>query len=111
VLGHHRFGLWAEANPELGFTQNRTSTREGVLVSKSLLTRYGVEFVPVLTYQLNRRISLESRLNLFSLALMGSRSVYSDGQVNYSFSGGLSATTQDLIDTLSDITIGFLYKF
>ena len=70
-----------------------------------------MEFVPVLTYQLNRRISLESRLNLVSLALMGSRSVYSDGQVNYSFSGGLSATTQDLLGTLSDITIGFLYKF
>ena len=111
VLGYRRFGLWAEADPELSFTQNRTSFRESGLVSKSLFTRYGVEFVPVLTYQLNRRISLESRLNLVSLALMGSRSVYSDGQVNYSFSGGLSATTQDLLGTLSDITIGFLYKF
>ena len=111
VLGHRRFGLWAEADPELGFTQNKTSTREGVLVSKSLFTRYGVEFVPVLTYQLNRSISLESRLNLVSLAMMGSRSVYSDGQVNYSFSGGLSATTQDLMGSLGDITIGFLYKF
>ena len=65
----------------------------------------------MLTYQLNRRISLENRLNLFSLALMGSNTVYSDGQVNYSFSGGLSATTGDILDTLGDITIGFLYKF
>ena len=111
LLGHRRFGLWAEADPELGFTQNRSETQDHVWKSSLHSTKYGVELVPVLTYQLNRHISLENRLHLFSLSLMGSHSVSSDGRDQYSFSGGLSATTKDIMDTLGDISIGFLYKF
>ena len=111
MLGHRRFGLWAEADPEFGFTQSGNDARDQVRTSSSRTTTYGVELVPVLTFQLNRHISLESRLNLFSLSLEGNHSVFSDGSDQYTISGGLSATTKDLMDTLGDITIGFLYKF
>ena len=111
VLAHNRFGLWAEADPLLSFSQNRTETRDHVWISNLRSTTYGVELVPVLTYQLNRRISLESRLNLFSLALQGNHAVTSEGRDQRTFNWGLSATTKDIMEPLGDITIGFLYKF
>jgi hypothetical protein len=111
LLAHNRFGLWAEADPQLGFTQNRTETRDHVWISNLRSTTYGVEIVPVLTYQLNRRISLESRLYLFSLAMQGNHTVSSDGRDQRTFNCGLSATTKDILDPLGEITIGFLYKF
>lgn len=111
VLAHNRFGLWAEADPLLSFSQNRTETRDHVWISNLRSTTYGVELVPVLTYQLNRRISLESRLNLFSLALQGNHAVTSEGRGQRTFNWGLSATTKDIMEPLGDITIGFLYKF
>jgi hypothetical protein len=111
VLAHNRFGLWAEADPLLSFTQNRTETRDHVWISNLRSTTLGVEIVPVLTYQLNRRIWLESRLNLFSLAMQGNHTVSSDGRDQRTFNWGLSATTKDIMEPLGDITIGFLYKF
>lgn len=111
LLAHNRFGLWAEADPSITFTQNRSQTRDGVRTSTSRSTAYGVEVLPVLTYQLNRHISLESRLNLFSLYLRGVDNEHSTGYHQHSFSGGLVATTKDITDILGDITIGFLYKF
>ena len=111
LLAHNRFGLWAEADPALTFTQTKGQTREGTFTSSSRSTTYGVEVLPVLTYQLNRHISLESRLNLFSLYLRGVDNENSNGYHQHSFSGGLRATTKDIMDTLGDISIGFLYKF
>ena len=110
LLAHHRFGLWAEADPELAFSQSRSEARgqEGTSIIRS--TTYSLDVVPVLTYQLNSHISLESRLNLFSLGLEGYRSVGGNND-QYSFSWGLRATTKDIVDSLGDITIGFLYKF
>lgn len=111
LLAHNRFGLWAEADPALTFTQTKGQTREGTFTSSSRSTTYGVEVLPVLTYQLNRHISLESRLNLFSLYLRGVDNENSNGYHQHSFSGGLAATTKNIMDTLGDISIGFLYKF
>ena len=71
-----------------------------------------MDLLPVLTYQLNRHISLETRLNLFSLYLKGMDSENSTSGIRqHSFSGGLYATTKDSVGTLGEITIGFLYKF
>lgn len=111
LLLHNRFGLWAEADPQLGFTRNRTETRDHVWISNIRSTTYGVELVPVLTYQLNRRIFLESRLNLFSLSMQGNHTVTSDGREQHTFNCGLTATTDDILNPLGEITIGFLYKF
>ena len=111
LLAHNRFGLWAEADPQLSFTQNSSNTKSGLLLSKTRSTTWGVVVLPVLTYQLNDHISLESRLNLFSLAFVGSHTTRDDGYIHDSFSYGLSATTKDVTGTLENITIGLLYKF
>ena len=112
LLAHNRFGLWAEADPAITFLQSRSQTRDGVWSSNSHSTAYGVDLLPVLTYQLNRHISLETRLNLFSLYLKGMDSENSTSGIRqHSFSGGLYATTKDSVGTLGEITIGFLYKF
>ena len=110
LLAHHRFGLWAEADPELAFSQSRSEARgqEGTSIIRS--TTYSLDVVPVLTYQLNSHISLESRLNLFSFGVEGYHSVGGNND-QHSFSWGLRATTQDVLDSLGDISIGFLYKF
>ena len=110
VLGHNRFGLWAEADPKIGYTQNKSEDREHVWTSTSRATTYGIELVPVLTYQLNSRISLESRLNLFSFSMMGSHTESGSMEQN-AFNCGLGASTKDVLGTLGDISIGFLYKF
>ncbi|MBR6184066.1 MAG: hypothetical protein IKQ76_05815 [Bacteroidales bacterium] len=75
------------------------------------MTTYGVELMPVLTYELNDHILLESRLNLFSLSVKGSHMASDDGQDRSDFSAGLSATTKNIAGSLGDITIGFLYRF
>jgi len=108
LLAHHRFGLWAEADPELAFSQSRSEDREGTWILRS--TTYSLDVVPVLTYQLNSHISLESRLNLFSFGLAGSHTD-NGNDVQHILSWGLKATTKDIVDTLGDISIGFLYKF
>ena len=106
LLAYQRFGLWAEADPELAFAQSRSETqgREGTSINRS--TTYSFDVVPVLTYQLNSHISLESRLNLFSFGLEG---YHSNDQ--HILSWGLRATTKDVTSALDNISIGFLYKF
>ena len=108
LLDYNRFGLWAEASPEIGFQHEWSRDSGGDWVSNDRIFRYDIRLVPVLTYQLNEHISLESRLNLFSLAFTGSHSTRTDRDT---FSYGLSATTKDVTGTLEDISIGFLYKF
>ena len=111
LLAHNRFGLWAEADPQLSFTQNRSNTKNGLLLSKTRSTTWGVVVLPVLTYQLNRRIALETQLNLFSFSMLSNHTVHNDDDLVSSFTCGLSATTKDVMDTLGDISIGFVYKF
>ena len=109
LLAHHRFGLWAEADPELAFSQSRSEDqgRDASIISS---TTYSLDVVPVLTYQLNSHISLESRLNLFSFGLAGSHT-FNGNDVQHVLSWGLKATTKDIVNILGDISIGFLYKF
>ena len=112
LLAHNRFGLWAEADPSITYYKSRSQTRDGVWTSNSNSMAYGVELLPVLTYQLNRHISLETRLNLFSLYLRGNDTENSSSGIRqHAFSGGLRATTKDIMDTLGNISIGFLYRF
>ena len=111
LLDYNRFGLWAEASPEIGIQREWSRTSGGDWESGNRIFHYNIQLVPVLTYQLNDHISLESRLNLFSLAFVGSHTTHDDGYIHDSFSYGLSATTKDVTGTLENITIGLLYKF
>ena len=111
LFDYNRFGLWAEASPEIGFQKSWHLANSVGWESDSYLVRYEIRLLPVLTYQLTDHISLESRLNLFSLAMAGSHTTGNDGVSFNSLTYGLSASTKDVTGTLSDISIGFLYKF
>lgn len=110
LLAHNRFGLWGEADPNLSFTRYENHSNGSWTPSDRALT-YGIDILPVLTYQLNRHISLESHLNVFSLAMRGSETTLPDDSRVNTFSCGLRANSQDIFGALGDITIGFLYKF
>jgi hypothetical protein len=115
MLAWHDFGLWAEADPELSFRYDWAQTQGNEMIAPQTRERrslnYAVRLLPVLTYQLNSHISLETRLNLFSLALTGRHVYQSDGADSDAFSYSLQATTQDVTDIWDNISIGFLYHF
>ena len=115
LLAWHDFGLWAEADPELSFRYDWYLTQGNEMIApqtrESRTLNYAVRLLPVLTYQLNSHISLETRLNLFSLAVTGSHAFQSDWGESDTFSYSLQATTKDVTDTLENISIGFLYHF
>ena len=104
LLAYNRFGFWAEADPRLYYSQSKGETTD------IRQTVYGASLLPVLTYQLNSHISLESRFNLFSLSLLGCHLVTNGNEVDL-FNYGLNASANDVMDTLGAISIGFLYKF
>lgn len=115
MLAWHDFGLWAEADPGLSFRHDWALTQGNEMTAPQTRERrsldYAVRLLPVLTYQLNSHISLETRLNLFSLALTGRHVCQSDWADSDAFSYSLQATTQDVTDTWDSISIGFLYHF
>jgi hypothetical protein len=110
VIDFHRFGLWAEADATLSFSQDWNRNRNETY-SKTRTYSHGIQALPVLTYQLNGHISLETRLNIFSFGLTGAHADYYDGSDLNSVSFGLNATSKDILGDLGDITVGFLYFF
>ena len=108
----NRFGLWAETCPYLNGGLSRTKSEEVAdsYSYESLYLYYGIQLVPVLTYQLGRHVSLETRLNIFSVALNGSYFT-NNSNTTTTFTCGLSATSRDILGSLGDITFGFLYHF
>ena len=110
VLAINRFGLLAEGNTALSFIQ--TSTGNGEEYSrKSKTTNYGIRILPVLTYQIGNHVSLETRLNIFSLSMFGYHNDDYDNPTNDSFACSLGASSEDIFGSLGDITVGFLYHF
>ena len=118
LLTAKRFGLWAEASPYLRYNLSRTKS-EGVggsYSNESRILNYGIQLLPVLTYQLGRHVSLETQLNIFSFALNGTHSANishttNTSQTSDTFTCGLSATSKDILGSMGDITLGFLYHF
>lgn len=114
----NRFGLWSETSPYLNYSLSRTKS-EGIAGSysnESRILNYGIQLLPVLTYQLGRHVSLETRLNIFSVTMNGSHSTSISHTTNTastsgSFTCGLSATSKDILGSLGDISLGFLYHF
>ena len=110
VLDIRRFGLWAEADADLSFSQNRNLDGR-VIISTVHTTGWEIQLLPVLTYRLSGHVSLETRLNIFSFGLAGAH-VVNDGVSDYhSTSFRLKASSEDIVGDLGDITIGFLYRF
>ena len=114
----NRFGLWAETSPYLNGRLSRTKSEDvaGSYSSESRFLDYGIQLLPVLTYQLGRHVSLETRLNVFSVDLSGWHSISISHDTNTTqtsglFTCGLSATSKDILGSLGDITLGFLYHF
>ena len=110
VVEFHRFGLWAEADANLSFNQE-WSLDDRTTVSKTRTYSQGIEALPVLTYQLTKHISLETRLNICSFGMTSSHNVYNDNSDSNSFSFGLKGTSENILGSLGDITVGFLYFF
>ena len=110
LLSHNRFGLWGEAAPSFTFLRSN-QYYDNSRIGQDRSFSYGVDVLPVLTYQLNSHISLESRLNILSLGLRETHTTNSNDVTSDSYSCGLKASTTDIFGALGDITIGFLYKF
>ena len=111
MLEFKHFGLWAEADSELNRNWNQHSIERGTWSTESRSFSYSIRLLPVLAYQFNRHVSLESRLNLFSVALSGEHVRYSPDKASNSFSYGFQATTDDIFGPLEKLSIGFLYHF
>ena len=110
VVDYHRFGLWAEADANLSFSQE-WNLNDRTTINKTRMYNQGIQALPVLTYQFNRHISLETRLNICSFGLTSSHAEYNDNSSSSSVSFGLNATSEDILGDLGDITVGFLYFF
>ena len=106
-LTFNKFGLWAEGQVNFKYQRSlNNQTQIGPSFS------YGVSARPILTYDLSDHICLYGAVNLFSLSISGSN-VFSPetGQWQNSFYFGLSGRTNDVIESLTNISIGFLYRF
>ena len=100
-----KFGLWAEGDVDFIYSRSKNDSSAG----SSSLT-YGLAIRPLLTYDLTEHISLYGSVNLFSLSLYGNSSI-SEGVRFNSLSFGLSGRSDDVVDSLSKISIGFIYLF
>lgn len=112
MLSFGSFGIWAELSPELGLYNvwHQEQADHWFLDTRSL--DYEIRLLPVLTYRLNRHVSLETRLKIVSATLTGRHVIYPvTGKTFNSVSYGLNASMDDLVNTLGDISIGFLYYF
>ena len=118
LLTAKRFGLWAEASSYLNGRLSRTKSEDvaGSYSDEFRYLDYGIQLLPVLTYQLGRHVSLETQLNVFSVAFNGSHSTSISHDTNTTqtsgiFTCGLNATSKDILGSLRDISLGFLYHF
>ena len=68
--------------------------------------QFGVYLVPVMAYNLNDRIALQTNLNLLSLGLSYNKIKDGDSSTTFHLMGN-----SNNIATIGDITIGFIYKF
>lgn len=102
-----KFGLWAEGNLNFRYSGSKNDSRVG---NYSLI--YGLDVRPLLTYDLTEHVILYCAVNLLSLSLHGSSTYYAESSNWFnSFSFGFSGKTDNVVDHLSTVSIGFLYRF
>ena len=102
-----KFGLWAEGNANFRYVGSSYDSGAG-----NYSLSYGIGIRPLITYDLTENVSLYGAVNLFSLSLQGN-SIYRTETASWfnSFSFGFSGQSEDVIDSLSQISIGFVYCF
>lgn len=111
-----KFGVWIEGAIELGGSTGKETTGN---TSEKLpyTTIYGINFYPVLTYDLTDRLTLETGLNILGLGFNGSasttKSIINEQTITTTTtqnSFGFAATTDNVIGTLGSISIGISFK-
>ena len=108
-LAFNKFGLWAEGRLNFGYTRTPSNVENEQPIPS---INYSVSARPILTYDLSDHICLYGAVNLFSLSIGGSSTYYEErGHWQNTFHFGLSGRTNDVIDSLTNISIGFLYRF
>lgn len=106
LLDIDRLGLWAEGYTDLSYIHSWTKGDTGTNTLS-----YSIQVVPVLTFDLNEHIMLEAVIDLFSLGYRGYSTHYPTGYWFHSSNFGLAASGEDVISSLSNISVGILYRF
>lgn len=115
-VGLDKFGVWMEGAINLGgatgkITVGNTTTKQ------PYTTLYGINFYPVLTYDLTDRLTLETGLRILALGFNGSVATAKTTTNNVTTtttttqnSFTFAATTDNVIGTLGNISIGISFK-
>ena len=115
-VGLDKFGVWMEGAINLGgatgkITVGNTTTKQ------PYTTSYGINFYPVLTYDLTDRLTLETGLRILALGFNGSVATAKTTTNNVTTtttttqnSFTFAATTDNVIGTLGNISIGISFK-
>lgn len=114
--GLQKFGVWIEGAINIGGSTSKETTGN-TTAKQPYTTYYGINFYPVLTYDLTDRLTLETGLNILGLGFNGSATTTkttvneqtittTTAQNSFSF----AATTENAIGTLGGISIGISFK-
>ena len=108
LVDYERLGLWLEGTADMSY--QRHWIRKIGPVSHSV--SYGVHVIPALTFELDSHLVLMAGFNMLSFGARGV-STYNDetGMWDSASSFGLSAFEMDLASFISDISLGFLFRF
>jgi len=69
-------------------------------------TLIGLQFVPMVAYNMNERIALQTNLNFLSFGISHNKEKKGDARTNFNLGGN-----SNNVATLGGLTIGFIYKF
>ncbi len=109
-VGLEKFGVWMEGAINLGGSTGKTTT--GNITTKlPYTTSYGINFYPVLTYDLTERLTLETGLRILALGFNGSVTTEKTTVADQAIT---NKTTQNgftfAAGGTSDISIGISFK-
>ena len=108
LVDYERLGLWLEGTADMSYLRNWFKKAGPVNHSIS----YGVHVIPAFTFELDSHLVMMASFNMLSLGAHGVSTYNSEsGTWNTSTNFGLSASDMDLASILSDISLGFLFRF
>lgn len=108
LVDYERLGLWLEGTADMSYQRSWIKKIGPVNHSVS----YGVHVIPALTFELDSHLVLMAGFNMFSLGLHGVSAYNNEtGIWNSASSFSLAASEMDLESILSDISLGFLFRF
>lgn len=95
-----RFGLWAECHANLDFVQKQPIIRY----------EYGLVLKPILSFDINEHLMIETAVNLLSFSIGGYYQNNNGTPLN-NFYASLGCSPEEMISSLSNFSIGVFYKF